>query len=100
MAGYGTPIELAREVDQAEAETALKILNWYFDSRPDQYLIQKPRVVYDSAGRQKITVRYYIKTKEQEQPETAEQKSNQQEERKSDHEQGTIQQQDGSMGDA
>ena len=93
MAGYGTPIELAREVDQAEAETALKILNWYFDSRPDQYLIQKPRVVYDSAGRQKITVRYYIKTKEQEQPETAEKeerKSNQNEEHTIRPEQSSV----------
>lgn len=92
MGGNSTQIELSREVDQAEAETALRILNWYFDDRPDQYLIQKPRIVYDSAGRQKITVRYYIKQKEQEKPETAEQEPKEQEERKSNHEQGAIQQ--------
>lgn len=66
MDGYHTPIEISREVGQAEAESALKILNWFFDSRPDMYLIQRPRVVYDSDGNQKpLTVRYYMKQKEQ-----------------------------------
>lgn len=66
MGGYHTPIEISREVGRAEAEDALKILNWFFDGRPDMYLIQRPRVVYDSEGNQKEpTVRYYMKQKEQ-----------------------------------
>lgn len=69
MDGYHTPIEISREVGQAEAESALKILNWFFDSRPDMHLIQRPRVVYDSDGNQKpLTVRYYMKQKEQDPP--------------------------------
>lgn len=90
MDGYHTPIEITREVGQAEAEEALKILNWFFDGRPDMYLIQRPRVVYDSEGNQKEpTVRYYMKQKEQDPPKEADpgegKESNQ-------HEQSTIQQ--------
>ncbi len=92
MDGYHTPIEISREVGQAEAESALKILNWFFDSRPDMYLIQRPRVVYDSDGNQKpLTVRYYMKQKEQDPVPEAD--ADPAEERKSNHdEQGTIQQ--------
>lgn len=91
MGGYHTPIEISREVGQAEAESALKILNWFFDSRPDMYLIQRPRVVYDSEGNQKEpTVRYYMKQKEQDPVPAAD--ADPSEERKSDHEQSTIQQ--------
>lgn len=90
MDGYHTPIEITREVGQAEAEEALKILNWFFDGRPDMYLIQRPRVVYDSEGNQKEpTVRYYMKQKEQDPPQEEDpgqgKESNQ-------HEQSTIQQ--------
>ena len=82
MNGYSNPIEIARSVDRGEAEAALKILNWYFDDNPETYLIQKPRVVYDTAGSQKTTVRYYMKQKEQDPPAPAEPK----EERESNHE--------------
>lgn len=92
MDGYHTPIEISREVGRAEAEDALKILNWFFDGRPDMYLIQRPRVVYDSEGNQKEpTVRYYMKQKEQDPAPEAD--ADPTEERKSNHdEQGTIQQ--------
>lgn len=92
MGGYHTPIEISREVGRAEAEDALKILNWFFDGRPDMYLIQRPRVVYDSEGNQKEpTVRYYMKQKEQDPVPAAD--ADPTEERKSNHdEQGTIQQ--------
>lgn len=63
--GNGTPLEIGLSVDRATAEDALRILNWYFDERPDQYLIQKPRTVYDSEGNARTTVRYLIKQKEQ-----------------------------------
>lgn len=63
--GNGTPLEIGLSVDRAAAEDALRILNWYFDERPDQYLIQKPRTVYDSEGNARTTVRYQIKQKEQ-----------------------------------
>lgn len=62
----GTPLEIGLSVDRATAEEALRILNWYFDERPDQYLIQKPRTVYDSEGNARTTVRYLIKQREQE----------------------------------
>ena len=66
MAGACSPLEIKREVKQAEAETALKILNWFFDDHPELYLIQKPRIVYDSEGNQRpLTFRYYMKAKEQ-----------------------------------
>lgn len=61
----GTPLEIGLSVDRATAEEALRILNWYFDERPDQYLIQKPRTVYDSEGNARTTVRYLIKQREQ-----------------------------------
>lgn len=64
--GNGTPLEIRLSVDRATAEDALRILNWYFDERPDQYLIQKPRTVYDSDGNARTTVRYQIKQREQE----------------------------------
>ena len=63
--GNGTPLEIGLSVDRATPEDALRILNWYFDERPDQYLIQKPRTVYDSEGNARTTVRYLIKQKEQ-----------------------------------
>lgn len=63
--GNGKPLEIGLSVDRATAEDALRILNWYFDERPDQYLIQKPRTVYDSEGNARTTVRYLIKQKEQ-----------------------------------
>lgn len=63
--GNGKPLEIGLSVDRATAEDALRILNWYFDERPDQYLIQKPRTVYDSEGNARTTVRYQIKQKEQ-----------------------------------
>lgn len=62
----GKPLEIGMSVDRATAEDALRILNWYFDERPDQYLIQKPRTVYDSEGNARTTVRYLIKQREQE----------------------------------
>lgn len=62
----GTPLKIGLSVDRATAEEALRILNWYFDERPDQYLIQKPRTVYDSEGNARTTVRYLIKQREQE----------------------------------
>ncbi len=62
----GKPLEIGISVDRATAEDALRILNWYFDERPDQYLIQKPRTVYDSEGNARTTVRYLIKQREQE----------------------------------
>ena len=61
----GTPLEIGLSVDRATAEEALRILNWYFDERPDQYLIQKPRTVYNSDGDARTTVRYLIKQREQ-----------------------------------
>ena len=64
--GNGKPLEIGISVDRATAEEALRILNWYFDERPDQYLIQKPRTVYDSEGNARTTVRYLIKQREQE----------------------------------
>ncbi len=63
--GNGKPLEIGISVDRATAEEALRILNWYFDERPDQYLIQKPRIVYNSEGNARMTVRYLIKQKEQ-----------------------------------
>lgn len=60
----GNAVELCLNVDIETAADALKILNWFFDMNPDHYLIQKPRTVYDSEGRQKTTVRYQIKQKE------------------------------------
>lgn len=60
------PIELRASVDRETAEEALRILNWFFDERPDHYLIQKPRTVYDSEGNARTSVRYQIKQKEQE----------------------------------
>lgn len=60
------PIELRASVDRETAEEAMRILNWFFDERPDHYLIQKPRTVYDSEGNARTTVRYQIKRKEQE----------------------------------
>lgn len=62
----GTPLEIGLSVDRAAAEDALRILNWYFDERPDQYLIQKTRTVYDSEGNARMTVRYLIKQSGQE----------------------------------
>lgn len=62
----GKRLEIGMSVDRATAEGALRILNWYFDERPDQYLIQKPRTVYDSEGNARTTVRYLIKKREQE----------------------------------
>lgn len=67
--GNGTPLEIGLSVNRAAAEDALRILNWYFDERPDQYLIQKPRTVYDSEGNARTTVRYLIKQREQEESE-------------------------------
>lgn len=61
----GTPLEIGLSVDRETAEGALRILNWYFDERPDQYLIQKPRTVYNSDGDARTTVRYLIKQREQ-----------------------------------
>ncbi|WP_251208160.1 hypothetical protein [Acetatifactor aquisgranensis] len=79
--GNGKPLEIGISVDRATAEEALRILNWYFDERPDQYLIQKPRTVYDSEGNARTTVRYLIKQREQAESE------------ESNHDkQGTIQQ--------
>lgn len=63
--GNGKPLEIGISVDRATAEEALRILNWYFDERQDQYLIQKPRTVYDSDGNARTTVRYLIKQREQ-----------------------------------
>ena len=63
--GNGKPLEIGLSVDRATAEDALRILNWYFDERPDQYLIQKSRTVYDSEGNARTTVRYQIKQREQ-----------------------------------
>ena len=63
--GNGKPLEIGLSVDRATAEDALRILNWYFDERPDQYLIQKLRTVYDSEGNARTTVRYQIKQREQ-----------------------------------
>lgn len=63
--GNGTLLEIGLSVDRATAEDALQILNWYFDERPDQYLIQKPRTVYDNEGNARTTVRYLIKQREQ-----------------------------------
>lgn len=63
--GNGKPLEIGISVDRATAEEALRILNWHFDERPDQYLIQKPRTVYDSEGNARTTVRYLIKQREQ-----------------------------------
>lgn len=60
------PIELRASVDRETAEEALRILNWFFDERPDHYLIQKPRTVYDSEGNARTTACYQIKQKEQE----------------------------------
>ena len=33
--GNGKPLEIGISVDRATAEEALRILNWYFDERPD-----------------------------------------------------------------
>ena len=51
-------------------------LNWYFDERPDQYLIQKPRTVYDSEGNARTTVRYLIKQREQAESEESNHENN------------------------
>lgn len=67
--GHGKPLEIGISVGRATAEEALRILNWYFDERPDQYLIQKPRTVYDSEGNARTTVLYQIKQREQEESE-------------------------------
>lgn len=63
--GNRQPIEIGLSVDRVAAEEALRILNWYFDERPDHYLIQKPRTLYDSEGNARTTVRYQIKKREQ-----------------------------------
>lgn len=76
------PIELWASVNRETAEEALRILNWFFNERPDHYLIQKPRTVYDSDGNARTTVRYQIKQKEQEE----------RKEESNHDEQGTIQQ--------
>jgi hypothetical protein len=72
----GTPLEIGLSVDRATAEEALRILNWYFDERPDQYLIQKPRTVYDSEGNARTTVRYLIKQREQAESEKSNHENN------------------------
>ena len=74
--GNGTPLEIGLSVDRAAAEDALRILNWYFDERPDQYLIQKPRTVYDSEGNARTTVRYLIKQREQAESEESNHENN------------------------
>ncbi|MEY8522726.1 hypothetical protein AALA90_06835 [Lachnospiraceae bacterium 38-10] len=74
--GNGTPLEIGLSVDRAAAEDALRILNWYFDERPDQYLIQKPRTVYDSDGNARTTVRYLIKQREQAESEESNHENN------------------------
>lgn len=61
----GKTLEIGISVDRATAEDALRILNWYFDERTDQYLIQKPRTVYDSEENARTTVRCLIKQREQ-----------------------------------
>ena len=72
----GTPLEIGLSVDRATAEEALRILNWYFDERPDQYLIQKPRTVYNSDGDARTTVRYLIKQREQAESEESNHENN------------------------
>lgn len=72
----GTPLEIGLSVDRATAEEALRIMNWYFDERPDQYLIQKPRTVYDSEGNARTTVRYLIKQREQAESEESNHENN------------------------
>lgn len=57
------PIELRGSVDRETAEDALRLLNWFFDERPDHYLIQKWRTVCDSDGNTRMTFRYQIKSK-------------------------------------
>lgn len=74
--GNGTPLEIGLSVDRTTAEDALRILNWYFDERPDQYLIQKPRTVYDSEGNARTTVRYLIKQREQAESEESNHENN------------------------
>ncbi len=74
--GNGTPLEIGLSVDRAAAEDAMRILNWYFDERPDQYLIQKPRTVYDSEGNARTTVRYLIKQREQAESEESNHENN------------------------
>ena len=74
--GNGTPLEIGLSVDRAAAEDAMRILNWYFDERPDQYLIQKPRTVYDSDGNARTTVRYLIKQREQAESEESNHENN------------------------
>lgn len=74
--GNGKPLEIGISVDRATAEEALRILNWYFDERPDQYLIQKQRTVYDSEGNARTTVRYLIKQREQEESEESNHENN------------------------
>lgn len=72
----GTPLEIGLSVDRATAEEALRILNWYFDERQDQYLIQKPRTVYNSDGDARTTVRYLIKQREQAESEESNHENN------------------------
>lgn len=74
--GNGKPLEIGISVDRATAEEALRILNWYFDERQDQYLIQKPRTVYNSEGNARTTVRYLIKQREQEESEESNHENN------------------------
>lgn len=57
------PIELRGSVDRETAEDALRLLNWFFDERPDHYLIQKRRTVCDSDGNTRMTFRYQIKSR-------------------------------------
>lgn len=87
------PIKIRQSVNQETAAEALKILNWYFDERPDRYLVQKPRVMYDSDGNERRTVRYEIRQRTQsEKPDQAAGQTESNQEGESNHEQGTIQQ--------
>lgn len=57
------PIEICYQTNRDTAEYCLRILNWFFDQNPDHYLVQRPRVVYDSDGNEKKSVRYQIRKK-------------------------------------
>ena len=91
------PIEICYQTNRDTAEYCLRILNWFFDQNPDHYLVQRPRVVYDSDGNEKQSVRYQIRQKEQPQEPAKEppgqqaQESNQTGKEQS-NESGTIQQ--------
>ena len=93
----GNQIEIMASVERETAEFHLKRLNWFFDQNPDHYLVQRPRVVYDSDGNEKKSVRYQIRQKEQPQEPAKEppgqqaQESNQTGKEQS-NESGTIQQ--------